>query len=416
MSSSTSDQFGAGEARWSARYEALLRAALDLAVEHDLDQILQRMVHSAAEVASARYAAMGVYDASGRIERFVHDGVDAETVTRIGHLPEGRGLLGEVIVADGPIRLTDLATDPRSCGFPQHHPEMHSFLGVPVRLGNRRFGNLYLTEKRGAGQFDAEDERLVVTLAAFAAAAIEAALLVAAERERASALADLAAAEERARAHRDMLARVIAAQEAERARVARDLHDQIGQSLTSVLLGQRLVLDSLAGADPDLADARAHADEVRALVADALQEVRQLAFELRPTVLDDVGLVAAARRLATDLATRHRIDVRVALHGLHDDSRFPPDLETVVYRVVQEALTNVARHADASHATVSLVAGDGRLRAEVADDGVGFEPPGERPASLGLAGMVERASLVGGDVEIASTPAGTTVALEVPLG
>ena len=417
MSSSTSAQPGAGEERWSARYDALLRAALDLAAEHDLDHILQRMVHCAAEVAGARYAALGVYDASGRIERFVHHGVDAGTVARIGDLPEGHGLLGEVIVADGPIRLDDLTTDARSCGFPPHHPEMHTFLGVPVRLGNRRFGNLYLTEKGDGAKFDAEDERLVVTLAAFAAAAIEAALLVVAERERASALVELAAAEERARAHRDMLARVITAQEAERARVARDLHDQIGQSLTSVLLGQRLVLDSLAVDEPDLADARAHADEVRGLVADALQEVRQLAFELRPTVLDDVGLVAAVRRLASDLTDRHGIQVQVVLDRLHDDSRFSPELETVVYRVVQEALTNVARHADASHATVSLAAGDDRVRAEVIDDGVGFMPPGERPTSLGLAGMVERASLVGGHVEIAATPGtGTTVILEVPVG
>lgn len=409
-SSNVHSRAGAGREASSARYDALLDAALDLAAEHDLDQILERMVRCAADVAGARYSALGVYDHAGRIERFVHHGVDEDTVARIGRLPEGRGLLGEVIVADGPIRLPDLTADPRSGGFPPHHPAMHSFLGVPVRLGNRRFGNLYLTEKLGGGEFDADDERLVVTLAAFAAAAIDAALLVSAERE-------LAAAEERARADRDMLSRVIGAQEAERARVARDLHDQIGQSLTSVLLGLRLVIDSLAEDQPDLADARAHADEVRTLVAGALGEVRQLAFELRPTVLDDVGLVAAVRRLAADLAGRHRVQVQVALGGLHDDSRFAAELETVVYRVVQEALTNVARHAGASHATISIAVDDGRLRAEVVDDGVGFEPPAGRAASLGLAGMNERASLVGGRVEITSMPAaGTTVRLEVPLG
>lgn len=415
MSSKASSPAGRGEDLRNARYDALLRAALDLAGEHDLDQILERMVRCAADVADARYAALGVYDASGHIERFVHHGLDAETVALIGAFPEGRGLLGEVIVADAPIRLADLSTDPRAHGFPPHHPHMRSFLGVPVRLGTRRFGNLYLTEKRGGGEFDEGDERLVVTLAAFAAAAIDAALLVVAEREQATAVAQLAAAEERARAHRDTLTRVIAAQEAERARVARDLHDQIGQSLTSVLLGLRLVIDALDQDDPDVADVRAHAGEVRSLVADALGEVRQLAFELRPTVLDDVGLVAALRRLAADLDRRHGVHVEVALDGLHDDSRFAPELETVVYRVVQEALTNVARHAATSHATVSISAGGDRLRAEVVDGGVGFEPP-DRPTSLGLAGMAERASLVGGRVELTSSPAGTKVALEVPVG
>lgn len=399
-----------------ARYDVLLAAALDLAAEHDLDEVLRRIVRGAAEVAGARFAALGVYDAAGRIERFVHHGVDEETVARIGHLPQGRGLLGEVIVADGPIRLADLTADPRSAGVPRHHPAMRTFLGVPVRLGSRRFGNLYLTEKRG-GQFDADDERFVVTLAAFAAAAIDAALLVSAEREEATARAELAAAEERARADRAMLTRVIDAQEAERGRVARDLHDQIGQSLTSVLLGWRLVVDSLARDTPDLADARVRADEVRGLVVEALNDVRKLAFELRPTVLDDVGLVAAVRRLAADLAERHGVQVHVALDGLHDDSRYAAELETVVYRVVQEALTNVARHAAASHATVSIAATAGRLCARVVDDGVGFEPPSGRPRSLGLAGMLERATLVDGRVEIVSAPgAGTTVRLDVPVG
>ncbi len=415
--SSHAETPGARGEEGHGRNDMVLRAALDLAAEHDLDQLLDRIVHCAADVAGARYAALAVYDASGRIERFVYHGVDDETARRIGRPPEGRGLLGEVIVADGPIRLADLTADPRSVGVPPHHPRMRTFLGVPVRLGNRRFGNLYLAEKRGGGAFDSEHERLVVALAAFAAAAIEAALLVAAERERATAVARLAAAEERAHAQQDMLARVIGAQEAERARVARDLHDEIGQSLTSVLLGQRLLIDALDREDPDLTDARKHADEVRALVANALQEVRQLAFDLRPTVLDDVGLVAAVRRLARELADRHGVPVDVRLAGLDEDSRFAAEVETVVYRVVQEALTNVARHAAASRAGVSIATRDGWLRAEIDDDGVGFQPPPGRPASLGLAGMVERASLVGGRLAITSAPgAGTTVRLEVPRG
>ncbi len=413
MSLTSSD--GEGLAGDDDRSDALLRAALELAAEHDLDQILDLMVHCAATVARARYAALGVYDESGRIERFVHFGLDAETVARIGDLPDGRGLLGELIVADGPIRLADLAAEPRSCGFPPHHPSMRTFLGVPVRAGNRRFGSLYLTEKHGGTVFDEEDERLVVTLAAFAACAIEGALLVAAEWDRAAVVSELAAVHERATAQREMLVRVIDAQEAERARVARDLHDQIGQALTSVLLGLRLV-DGSVYDGPYAEEVRERTNEVRELVAQALDEVRELAFELRPTVLDDIGLVAAVRRLADNLTRRYEVRVELVIDGLDDDRRLPPDVETVVYRVVQEALTNVARHAEASIATVTInVDGDG-MRAAIVDDGIGFEFGDDASRSLGLAGMTERASLAGGRVEIASVPTeGTTVTLEVPL-
>lgn len=397
------------------RFDALLRSALELTAEHELDHVLDRMVECAATVAGAEYAALGVYDGEGRIERFIHHGVDAEMVARIGDFPAGRGLLGEVIVADGPIRLADLAVDPRSCGFPPHHPPMRTFLGVPVRVAGRRFGNLYLTEKQGGAEFDADDERLVVTLAAFAACAIEAALLVAAERDRAVAMSEMVAAQERARAQQEMLGLVIDAQEAERARVSRDLHDQIGQALTSVLLGLHLIDSSLPEDRGDLSEARERTGEVRELVAQALDEVRQLAFDLRPTVLDDIGLVTAVHRLTEDLTRRFGVRVELSLDGLDDESRLPPEVETVVYRVVQEALTNVARHAEASFASVAITAESDRMRALITDDGLGFEVTDGPLRSLGLAGMIERASLVGGHVDIESTPSkGTTVVLEVP--
>ena len=398
------------------RLQVLLRAALELTGEHDLEQLLERIVRAAADVSGARYAALGIYDGAGSIERFIHHGLDAATVARIGDLPRGRGLLGEVIVADGPIRLEDLAVDGRACGFPPNHPPMRTFLGVPVRLGNRRFGNLYLTEKAGNAVFDEEDERLVVTLAAFAAAAIEGAVLVSAERERGEARSELAAARERERLGAEMLAAVIGAQETERARVSRDLHDQIGQALTSVLLGLRLVETSLEREQPDLADAQRRTAEVRELVSDALQDVRQLAFDLRPTVLDDVGLVAALRRLTGDLAARHGFAVELHLDVSDEDARFASDVETVVYRVVQEALTNVVRHADAARVDVTVAQDGGCLRAVVTDNGRGFDTSAVEGRSLGLAGMRERASLAGGSVRVTSTRAsGTTVLLEVPV-
>jgi signal transduction histidine kinase len=397
------------------RTAVLLRAALALASEHDLEQVLGRIVANAAEVAGARYAALGIYDAEGQIRRFVHHGLDEATVADIGPLPRGRGLLGEAIVAAGPVRSEDISADPRAVGFPPNHPPMRTFLGVPVVGGGRRWGNLYLTDKVDGLGFSEEDEHLVVALAAFAAAAVESAELVAVERERATAVAELTAARERERASADLMARVIDAQEAERARVARDLHDDIGQALTSVLLGLRLVEGVVsAGGAPEAV--RERLEEVRTLVADALGSVRHLAFDLRPTVLDDVGLVAALERLVAETATRHGLVACLDLDGLDADRRLAPALETVVYRIVQEALTNVARHAAATAVEVRVAADTAAVRGEVTDDGKGFEPA-PVASSLGLAGMRERAALAGGRLEVVSAPgAGTRVTFEVPLG
>ena len=420
MSSTTPDQ-DPGPARseqassevgvWPERLRTLLRAAIELSAPHERDDVLQEIVHSAAAVAGARFAALGIYDGSGRLMTFVHHGIDAATVEAIGEYPHGRGLLGEVIIADAPVRLADLAADPRSVGFPSGHPPMRTFLGVPILRAGRRYGNLYLTEKTGGAPFDDTDESLVTALAAFAAGAIETAELLASERSR-------AAAEEQARARRELLGQVIAAQEAERARVSRDLHDDVGQALTSVLLGLRLVEDSLARPDVDVEDARGRVAELRELVADGLRRARQLAFDLRPTVLDDVGLAAALQRLTEDVAARSSLAVELDTAALAPDERLSPEIETVIFRVVQEALTNVVRHASATTASVALAGRDGVIRVFVEDDGVGFDPQ-QTPtrAHLGIEGMLERAELVGGTVSVTSAVgAGTTIVLEVPRG
>ena len=407
---STSTDAG-GLRAWPDRLRVLVAAALELNGPHDRDTVLQRIVEGAASVANARYAALGVYDDTGVLTTFVHHGIDEATIRAIGHYPKGLGLLGQVIIAEHPVRLDDIGADPASCGFPPGHPEMRTFLGVPVARGGNRYGNLYLTEKADGAPFDDTDEALVVALAAFAAGAIETTELLAAERSR-------AAAEEQARARRALLGQVIAAQEAERARVSRDLHDDVGQALTSVLLGLRLVEDSLAAPDRDADEARRRLADLRELVADGLRRARQLAFDLRPTVLDDVGLVPALARLKEDLTARTGLTVELDTSALGPEERLSPEIETVIYRVVQEALTNVVRHAAATTASVTLAARDGHVRVFIEDDGVGFDPA-TRPARphLGVEGMAERAELVGGTLSVTSTAgAGTTVVLEVARG
>src|SRR5215218_1599876 len=170
------------------RYERLLEAGITLASELSLPAALQRIVELAAELTGARYGALGVLGRDGAITQFITTGVTEEQRAAIGHIPVGRGILGVLIDDATPLRLHDIADDPRSVGFPPNHPPMHSFLGAPVTARGRVYGNLYLTEKQGGHDFDAEDERALVLLAAQAGVAIENAQLYEETRDRARRL------------------------------------------------------------------------------------------------------------------------------------------------------------------------------------------------------------------------------------
>ncbi|MFD1250734.1 GAF domain-containing protein [Nocardioides ginsengisoli] len=158
-----------------ARLQLLLDAVVTISADLSLDGVLSRIVAIASRLADARYAALGVLSAGRqrRLRTFVHHGISDELAAEIGDLPTGHGLLGLIIDRPEPLRLHDIAEHPESYGFPPHHPPMSSFLGVPVRIRDRVFGNLYLTEKAGGGDFTAEDEEIVVALAAAAGVAIE---------------------------------------------------------------------------------------------------------------------------------------------------------------------------------------------------------------------------------------------------
>ena len=233
-----------------------------------------------------------------------------------------------------PLRLDDLTADPRAVGFPPNHPPMTSFLGVPVMTRGVAYGNLYLAEKQPSGPFSEEDEEIVTLLAAQAAVAIENAGSV----------------------QRDALRRAVQAQEAERRRLARELHDETGQALTSMLLGLAAV-ERAETAD----DARVAAGELRELVVETLQNVRRLSVELRPSALDDFGLEPALRRLGQTVKESADLDVQVETRLGAD--RLLPEVETAVYRIVQEALTNVVKHASAERVSIVVTRMPERARA-----------------------------------------------------
>ncbi len=535
------------------RLRGLLDAGIALSSELSLDDLLQKLAETAADLTGARYAALGVIDRTGTaLERFVHTGMDKETVARIGELPHGLGILGALITDARSLRLESMADDRRSVGFPPHHPPMRGFLGVPIRSRGRAFGNLYLTEKQ-SGSFTAEDEEIVEALASQAGVAVENARLFEAatawseqlealnevgtalagevdlarlleliarrlrgltgarlvtialpaadgtlrveaadgetadeligleleragsksgrvlERRRAERVdvvaddpeVDKVAAERfqarsalyvpliargrpigvlvahdkegadtrftdddlrlsetfapraavavdlSARVAGDAVRRVVEAQELERRRLARELHDQTGQELTAILLGLKAVEDAMSGEDRAAALAT-----VREQVVDTLHDVRRLAMELRPKALDDFGLVAALEHLRDTFS--EQTGIRVELES-QIGSRLPSDVETALYRIVQEALTNIVKHAQASSVSIVLTRSRRAVTAVIEDDGRGFihDDGGE---GQGLMGVGERLALLGGKLKIESSPgSGASIVAEVPL-
>jgi signal transduction histidine kinase len=202
--------------------------------------------------------------------------------------------------------------------------------------------------------------------------------------------------------------RVVDAQELERKRLARELHDETGQALTSILLGLK-PLEQNAATDEE----REAAAALRELVVRTLQDVRRLAVELRPSALDDFGLVPALERLIDTF--RERAGVAVDLEVQIGDDRLATSVETALYRIVQEGLTNIVKHADANHVSIILVKKGGNVSLLVEDDGAGFDPNAD-DGGLGLVGMRERVALVGGRLRIESTPgSGSTLVAEVPV-
>jgi signal transduction histidine kinase len=212
------------------------------------------------------------------------------------------------------------------------------------------------------------------------------------------------------RVARDSLRRIVEGQEIERRRLARELHDETGQALTSVLLGLKAVEDA-----KDEEQMREATGDLRELVVATLQDVRRLAVELRPKALDDFGLVPALERLVQTFAEATGVEVQ--LEAQLGEERLPPAVETTLYRVVQEALTNVTKHAAARRASIVLMRRASTVTAVIEDDGNGFSPEDTAPSTdgIGLSGMRERVALVEGRFEIESAPgAGTTLVVEVP--
>src|SRR5512143_2672631 len=170
------------------RLIALHRASLELVKDVSLETLLERIAAVACEQAHARYAAVGVLNEDGGLKQFISVGMTPDEIKRIAHPPVGRGLIGELMDADAPLRVPVIEKHPRSAGFPAHHPRMTSFLGVPIRAGDRQLGQIYLTDKIDEPAFTADDEKIIQMLAAYGAAAIQNARLIEEMREHDAAV------------------------------------------------------------------------------------------------------------------------------------------------------------------------------------------------------------------------------------
>jgi signal transduction histidine kinase len=360
---------------------------LAIAGELRLDAVLHRLVHAARELVDASYAALGIPDVSGtEFDQFLHAGMSDELVAELGPLPRTHGMLGAMLADPRPFRTDDITTDARFRGWwPDAHPRMRSFLGVPIVAKGDIIGAFYLTDKRGAPEFDEADEQIIEVLAAHAAIAIENARLFEASRE-------LSVIEERNR-------------------LARELHDAMTQNLFSLALTAEAA-SGLVRTDP--AGAEAEIDRIRALARDTQAELRSLIFELRPPQLEKDGLVATIGKDLDILGRAHGLKADLRVHGT-------PELDSAVelelYRIVQEALNNAIRHARAETIAVEVEAGDGAVTTTVRDDGVGFDPGARaiRERRLGLTSMRERAERLGGTFSVhTAREAGTAVKVEIP--
>jgi two-component system sensor histidine kinase UhpB len=210
---------------------------------------------------------------------------------------------------------------------------------------------------------------------------------------------------------RELLQRLLVAYEEERRRIARDLHDHAGQMMTALIIQLAQLADQAEATGNPLVESLR---QLRGLAQQALDDLRKLVHELRPAILDDLGLTAAIRWYVETYVRPAGLETEVEVQGLGE--RLPAEVETVAFRIVQEALTNVLRHARARHVQVRLLRRDGTLFALVRDDGVGFDPEEVSRRTFGIAGMRERAELVGGGVQVLSAPgAGTTVLARLPL-
>jgi signal transduction histidine kinase len=376
--------------RWLRHLESLNEIGEALAGELELEPLLGLVARRLRSLVQARIVLIALPEpGADRLRIAAADGEGSDAYGLVGmDLELGGSKTGRVLQRGRSERVDSVLDDPEIDQQVARRMGVRSAVYVPLFVGARAIGVVVAHDKIGStSSFTDEDVRLAESLATRAATAVELSQ----------------------RVSRDAVKRVVEAQENERARLARELHDETGQALTSILLGLKSLEDRV-----ETDEGRAAAAELRELVVSTLRDVRRLAVELRPAALDDFGLVPAIERLCDLIGERS--DVSVDVRSELGDERLTAEAETVLYRIAQEALTNVLKHADARTVRVSLIRSGSGVTLAVQDDGTGFDPEAVRDGGVGLLGMRERIALLGGRLTIESSDgAGTMLAAEVPI-
>jgi signal transduction histidine kinase len=371
---------------WSRQLESLNEIGGALVSELELTPLLGLIVRRLRELIDASVVAIAL--PAGEEMRIEAAAGEAASEFAGLSFPRAESKSGRVLARGASERVDSLLEDPEAHQDAARKLGVTTGLYVPLIVRGEPIGVLIAHDKVGPDpRFGSSDLRLAEQFAVRAANAVSISRRVA----------------------REALSRVVAGQETERRRLARELHDETGQALTSILLGLRAV-DERASND----DVRAAVADLRELVVATLQDVRRLAVQLRPTVLDDFGLAAALERLTETFAESSGIEVE--LEARLGTKRLAPEVETTLYRIVQEALTNVVKHAEAHRISILLARREGSVLAVIEDDGKGLPANGLTGDGVGLLGIQERVELHDGRLTIESTPeAGTTLRIEVPL-
>jgi signal transduction histidine kinase len=372
--------------RWLEQLQSLTDVGNALSTEIEVPKLLELVATRLRELIDARivFIARPQPDGAVLIETVAGDGAEQLAGIRLDPM---KSKTARVLERRRSERVDSLLDDPEVDQATARKMGARTGMWVPLVVRDRPIGVLVAQDKEDTdARFTDEDLRIAEAFG-----------------ERAAVAIDLSE-----RVAKDALRRVVAGQELERQRLARELHDETGQALTSILLGLKAIEEADNGQD-----VRQSVLELRKLVVGTLQDVRRLAVELRPKALDDFGLVAALQRLAETFA--EQTGIRVHLEAALGDSRLPAETETALYRIVQEALTNVIKHAQAGTVSIVLTRKGARVVAVIEDDGRGFDPEDMRDERLGLLGMRERIALVDGQLSVESRPGeGTTIAVEVP--
>ncbi len=358
---------------------ALNRAILAIAGELDLERVLRTILRTAARLVGARYGALGIPDGRGGFGRFLTVGVSEARAERIGTLPRVHGVLGALVTEGRPIRVQDIRRHPRFSWYPEHHPDMREFLGVPIRHQGDVLGNLFFSGSR-EGRFTLQDQRLVEMLAGHAGVAIATARLHA----EAQQLAVLR----------------------ERNRMARELHDAVSQRLFSLMYEARA---ARLGLERPAATTASQLEAIHDQAAAALEEMRSLVFALRPKSLERDGLAVTLTDHVEAVGRTHRIPIDIRIEN---PPRLALEQEMALLRIAQEALHNAIKHSGTKRIAVRLHPANARVELEVADSGRGFDPKRlpKTTRTMGLQAMRERAAGIGARLQVLTSPGkGSTV-------